>query len=58
VLIDKLQREVVQSLQYIYDSEKVSEQEKLKFFSETRHCYGRTALMFSGGASMGVYHLG
>lgn len=32
--------------------------DKLKFFSEVRHLYGKTALMFSGGASMGVYHIG
>jgi len=32
--------------------------EKLTFFNETRHAYGRTALMLSGGASMGLLHLG
>ncbi|CAM9458445.1 unnamed protein product [Chrysoparadoxa australica] len=31
---------------------------KLAFFNETRHAYGRTALMLSGGASMGFYHCG
>ncbi|CAN0467029.1 unnamed protein product, partial [Laminaria digitata] len=45
---------------------------KLAFFNETRrevnrqavpgagggHAYGRTALMLSGGAAMGVYHTG
>eukprot|EP00180_Rhodochaete_pulchella_P000919 Plantae.Rhodophyta-Rhodochaete_pulchella.ctg17458.p1 GENE.Plantae.Rhodophyta-Rhodochaete_pulchella.ctg17458~~Plantae.Rhodophyta-Rhodochaete_pulchella.ctg17458.p1 ORF type:complete len:513 (+),score=40.76 Plantae.Rhodophyta-Rhodochaete_pulchella.ctg17458:166-1539(+) len=33
-------------------------QEKLAFFNETRHAYGRTALMLSGGAGMGLNHLG
>jgi TAG lipase / steryl ester hydrolase / phospholipase A2 / LPA acyltransferase len=32
--------------------------DKLKFFNETRHAYGRTALMLSGGAAMGLHHLG
>eukprot|EP00189_Rhodosorus_marinus_P008811 CAMPEP_0184753040 /NCGR_PEP_ID=MMETSP0315-20130426/43893_1 /TAXON_ID=101924 /ORGANISM="Rhodosorus marinus, Strain UTEX LB 2760" /LENGTH=567 /DNA_ID=CAMNT_0027232401 /DNA_START=558 /DNA_END=2261 /DNA_ORIENTATION=- len=32
--------------------------EALTFFNETRHAYGRTALVLSGGGSMGVYHLG
>jgi len=31
---------------------------KLAFFNETRHAYGRTALLLSGGAYMGYYHLG
>ena len=31
---------------------------KLAFFNETRHSYGRTALLLSGGASLAFYHLG
>jgi hypothetical protein len=31
---------------------------KLAFFNETRHAYGRTALMLSGGAALGFYHIG
>ncbi len=31
---------------------------KLAFFNETRHSYGRTAIMFSGGAALGFYHIG
>ena len=31
---------------------------KLAFFNEMRHAYGRTALMMSGGASLGYYHIG
>ena len=30
----------------------------MKWFKETRKSYGRTALMLSGGASMGKYHHG
>ena len=32
--------------------------EKLQFFGEARHSFGRTALMLSGGASLGLFHLG
>ena len=31
---------------------------KLEFFAETRHSYGRTALMLSGGAHFGKFHFG
>lgn len=31
---------------------------KLAFFNEVRHAYGRTALMLSGGAALGFYHVG
>ena len=31
---------------------------KLEFFAETRHAYGRTAIMLSGGANFGKFHFG
>ena len=31
---------------------------KLAFFSETRHAFGRSALMLSGGGAHGFYHAG
>ena len=31
---------------------------KLTFFNETRHSYGRSALLLSGGAYLGYYHMG
>ena len=31
---------------------------KFKFFAETKHSYGNTALFFSGGASFGRFHYG
>eukprot|EP00178_Gracilaria_changii_P013940 TRINITY_DN3933_c0_g1_i1.p1 TRINITY_DN3933_c0_g1~~TRINITY_DN3933_c0_g1_i1.p1 ORF type:complete len:907 (+),score=123.19 TRINITY_DN3933_c0_g1_i1:5504-8224(+) len=36
----------------------LSTDEKLTFLNEARHAYGRTALMLSGGAIMGVHHIG
>lgn len=32
-------------------------EEKLSFFKETRHAYGRTALLLSGGGGLGSFHL-
>eukprot|EP00270_Netrium_digitus_P008652 TRINITY_DN2598_c0_g1_i5.p1 TRINITY_DN2598_c0_g1~~TRINITY_DN2598_c0_g1_i5.p1 ORF type:complete len:1063 (-),score=242.22 TRINITY_DN2598_c0_g1_i5:254-3442(-) len=32
--------------------------EKLAFIHETRHAFGRTALLLSGGAALGAFHLG
>ena len=33
-------------------------EEKLAFVRETRHAFGRTALLLSGGASLGAFHVG
>ncbi|XP_028766653.1 triacylglycerol lipase SDP1 [Neltuma alba] len=40
------------------DSEELSLEEKLAFMHETRHAFGRTALLLSGGASLGAFHVG
>ena len=40
------------------DDECVPLDVRLAFFNETRHSYGRTALLLSGGASLGYYHIG
>ncbi|CAA7060563.1 unnamed protein product [Microthlaspi erraticum] len=40
------------------DTEELSLEEKLSFMHETRHAFGRTALLLSGGASLGAFHLG
>ena len=36
----------------------VTTAEKLSFFNETRHAFGRSALLLSGGATLGLYHIG
>ena len=36
----------------------VSVAERIAFFNETRHSFGRSALCLSGGATMGLYHIG
>ena len=38
--------------------EHVPTEVRLAFFNETRHAYGRTALLLSGGAALGAYHVG
>jgi hypothetical protein len=42
----------------VADSEQLTGDTKLAFFNQTRHAYGRTALLLSGGATMGLFHLG
>lgn len=37
---------------------KITMADKLSFFNETRHAFGRSALLLSGGATLGLYHLG
>lgn len=32
--------------------------EQLEFFRRASHCFGRTALMFSGGGMLGLFHVG
>ncbi|KAK1293083.1 Triacylglycerol lipase SDP1 [Acorus calamus] len=40
------------------DSDELLLEEKLSFMHETRHAFGRTALLLSGGASLGAFHVG
>ncbi|XP_010525498.1 PREDICTED: triacylglycerol lipase SDP1L [Tarenaya hassleriana] len=40
------------------DTEDLSLEEKLSYMHETRHAFGRTALLLSGGASLGAFHVG
>ncbi|KAL4201327.1 hypothetical protein AMTRI_Chr02g215500 [Amborella trichopoda] len=40
------------------DSDELLLEEKLSFMHETRHAFGRTALLLSGGASLGSFHVG
>src|SRR6185369_11705139 len=40
------------------DSDELPLEEKLAFMHETRHAFGRTALLLSGGASLGSFHVG
>lgn len=62
-IIEHYMATVASCLDYVCDCEADSEPReatlaKLEFFNETRHAYGRSALLLSGGATMGLYHLG
>lgn len=59
-LIEDYISEVVRALQLVCvtPSPALSLQDKLAFFNETRHAYGRSALLLSGGATLGLYHTG
>ncbi len=54
ILFDELSK----SLEYIASCNELSIESKLEFFSEVRHNFGRSALLLSGGASLGMYHTG
>jgi predicted acylesterase/phospholipase RssA len=59
-LLEDFHDEMLQSLDFIANfNERIFPlYKKLEFFSETRHSYGRTALLLSGGASLGMFHSG
>jgi TAG lipase/steryl ester hydrolase/phospholipase A2/LPA acyltransferase len=53
---------VVKALNFVCDVnpslDHIGPDVKLAFFNETRHAFGRTALLLSGGAGLGFYHVG
>ncbi|CAH1432197.1 unnamed protein product [Lactuca virosa] len=59
-LIKEYIDEVSTQLRMVCDSdcEEILLEEKLAFMHETRHAFGRTALLLSGGASLGAFHVG
>lgn len=54
-LIDRFHDVVDKALDFIYQSD---HPKKLEFFLESKHFYGRSGLMLSGGASFGMFHCG
>jgi TAG lipase/steryl ester hydrolase/phospholipase A2/LPA acyltransferase len=59
-LIEDYVDEIVLALQHLaeLESDDISTSDKLNFFYRANHCYGRSALMLSGGGILGFYHLG
>ena len=59
-LINDYLDEVCTSLRWICDTEfpNFSLVQKLDFFERTRQAFGESALMLSGGAALGLFHLG
>jgi TAG lipase/steryl ester hydrolase/phospholipase A2/LPA acyltransferase len=54
----KYVQEVKHQLNTVLQSKEIDIKDKITFFRETRHSYGRTALLLSGGASLGSFHMG
>jgi NTE family protein len=52
--------EVIAALLHIksVDNQIISFTDKLDFFRRASHCFGRSALMLSGGANFGMFHVG
>jgi NTE family protein len=59
-LVEDYIDEIVDALRYLaeLESDEISQADKLDFFYRANHCYGRSALMLSGGGVLGFYHLG
>mmetsp|Transcript_25349 Transcript_25349/g.74584 ORF Transcript_25349/g.74584 Transcript_25349/m.74584 type:complete len:908 (-) Transcript_25349:59-2782(-) len=64
VLVETYHNVVCAALDYVADvpslpgDDPIPTDARLAFFNETRHSYGRTALLLSGGAALGFYHVG
>jgi len=65
VLVETYHNVVCAALEFVCDAptalvgeQPIPTEARLAFFNETRHSYGRTALMLSGGAALGFYHVG
>ncbi|XID76053.1 DUF3336 domain-containing protein [Alkanindiges sp. WGS2144] len=59
-LIEDYIEEVCQCLYYVCEQQFdfLPAAEKYYFFENTKHSYGQPALMFSGGATLGLFHTG
>jgi len=59
-LIEEFINEVCEALDMIFqaDENDIDFYEKLSFFDETTHAFGRSCLMLSGGAGLGFFHGG
>lgn len=59
-LIEEFIEQVCLSLDFIFEAQEteIDFYEKLSFFDETAHAFGRSCLMLSGGAGLGFFHAG
>ncbi|MCP5160613.1 MAG: DUF3336 domain-containing protein [Hahellaceae bacterium] len=59
-LIEEYVNQVCESLNYVCDTpmDCLPERKKLEFFKDTLISFGRPALLLSGGASLGMFHIG
>lgn len=57
-LIEQYIHQVCQALNYLHNSAELTATQKKEFFSNSLKTYGQPALMFSGGATLGLFHSG
>ena len=59
-IISEYFQEIENSINFICDNDfsGITDNDKLKIFEEGNRIHGNTALILSGGASFGIYHLG
>jgi hypothetical protein len=57
-LIEEYISEVVSVLNIVADNEEISLLDRMDLFGNMNKVFGRTALLLSGGATLGLYHIG
>lgn len=60
VLIEDYIHEICDALEYLAprDFKGIPWADRVEFFQRASHCYGRSALMLSGGGTLGYFHFG
>eukprot|EP00591_Stephanopyxis_turris_P007361 CAMPEP_0195507382 /NCGR_PEP_ID=MMETSP0794_2-20130614/844_1 /TAXON_ID=515487 /ORGANISM="Stephanopyxis turris, Strain CCMP 815" /LENGTH=718 /DNA_ID=CAMNT_0040634043 /DNA_START=368 /DNA_END=2524 /DNA_ORIENTATION=+ len=64
ILVETYHNVICTALNFVCDApvlpgeDPIPTETRLAFFNETRHAYGRTALLLSGGAALAIYHVG
>lgn len=60
ILIEEYINEIRDSLEHLSPRhlKSIPWAERIEFFQRASHCYGRTALMLSGGGTLGYFHFG
>lgn len=58
VLVHDFLQAVLEACIIVRDADEISLQQRRDFFRRARRWYGRTALLLSGGAALGYYHIG
>eukprot|EP00045_Choanoeca_perplexa_P007418 m.66924 g.66924 ORF g.66924 m.66924 type:complete len:695 (+) comp14066_c0_seq1:117-2201(+) len=57
-IVDQYLQEIVNTIDHIAASPQLSIDDKERYLSDARQAYGRSALLLSGGASLGMMHWG
>ena len=57
-LVDEYASEMIQALEFVARTKKISINEKREFFEKVSRLYGQSAICLSGGATLSYYHIG